>query len=216
MTVVVALGSPEDPSRNEALLCDIGVSEDVLMTALRVGDAAADGCTSNHPPMARGFYRFSETVASLAVQLTPLGWTRKDYKNFSTVLRPDGRIAIAVASADDGTGDLSASVTTRSSKGVATVEAVAQNYSLPLDERYVADNAKIVGQAPTVTWFLLHNRKGGQLFAELSRPMFINDEGFVEKWEPRIPLRALSLDQATIDISGGEPPINPIVDVKKR
>jgi hypothetical protein len=165
--------------------------------------------------MAAGFYRFSETVRSLADQLAPLGWTRRDYKNFSTVVRPDGQVAIAVASGNDGTGDLSADVTTRSPKGAATYEAVDENLSLPLDERYVADNERSTKPVQVTTYFLLHDRREGELHAELSRPKSIFD-GYVTIWEPRIRLRTESLDAAEIDFSGGEPPINPTVDIQKR
>jgi hypothetical protein len=202
-----------DPLRGQQILREIGVTEEVLITALTEGANAAAQCTPNHPPMAAGFYRFSETVRSLAEQQAPLGWTRHDYKNFSTVVRPDKRVAIAVASGNDGTGDLSADVSTRSPKGIATYEAVSSNLSLPLDERYEADNKAPVVQ--TKTWFLLHTRKDGRLCAELSLPKSIAD-GFVQTWEPRVPLQSFESDAATLDLLGGEPPHNPEVNVQKK
>lgn len=163
--------------------------------------------------MTPGFYRFAETVKSLAEQVAPLGWVRRDFKNFSTVVRPDDRVAIAVASGNDGTGDLSADVTTRSPKGAATEQAVDENLSLPLDDRYVADNAR--PKVQTTTWFLLHARRDGQLLAELSRPKSIVG-GYVQVWEPRIPLRMRPMGIGNADLGGGEPLFNPDVEVKKR
>jgi hypothetical protein len=150
------------------------------------------------------------------------GWTREDYKGFATVLSPDGLIAIAVASGDDGTGDIHADVTTRSPKGIATIEAVSGNLSLPLDDRYVADNERIAIRVDaaatdnsTTTYFLLHDRRGGIRYAELSRPMSINKKGYAETWEPRIPITAKPLDPVVVKVDG-DPPINPIVPVKRR
>lgn len=218
------IGAPQrrqSQQENELLLRSIGVTEEVLLTALAVGDTAAGRCTANHPPMAPGFYRFAETVASLAEQLAPAGWTREDYKNFSTIVRKDGRVAIAVASGNEGTGDLSAEVTTRSPKGNATYEAVETNLLLPYDERYIAENKRDAKRQPsgdemTVTYFLLHDRRDGILYAELSRPKMIDSGGYVQAWEPRIPLRITRLDQTKIDLGGGDPPLNPDVDITRR
>ena len=198
--------------RRQDLLREIGVTEDVLTIALGEGDAAAARCTSNHPPIATGIYRFAETVRSLAEQLAPQGWTRVDDKNFSTVVRPDQRVAIAVASGNDGTGDLESDVSTRFPKGTMTATVVNANLSLPLDERYEADNKQL--EIQTETWFLLHARKEDDIVAELSLPKSIVG-GFVQTWEPRIPLRPLPIG-STVDLSDGDLPINPDVDVKKK
>jgi len=211
------IGSAEEavqPLRLE----DIGISEEILLNALLAGDGAAASCTRNHPPMAPGFYRFAETVRALADQLAPLGWTRSDYKNFSTVVRPDGMVAIAVASGDPGTGDMRTTVTTRSPKGVVTQEAVATNLKLPLDERYVVDNERIIEsrEAPeAATWFLLHDRREGTLYSELSFPQAIDADGYVRRWRPRIPLAPQQLDAVLLS-AAPEPPLNPIVDVRRR
>jgi hypothetical protein len=221
MIIGVIQGS-DDPFKRERLLRQIGVDEQILQTALDAGDSAALRCTANHPKMMPGMYRFGETVASLGAQLWGQGWTREDYKGFATVLSPDGLIAIAVASGDDGTGDIHADVTTRSPKGIATIEAVSGNLSLPLDDRYVADNERIAIRVDaaatdnsTTTYFLLHDRRGGIRYAELSRPMSINKKGYAETWEPRIPITAKPLDPVVVKVDG-DPPINPIVPVKRR
>lgn len=209
-------GAPQpldDALRKQALLREIGITEDVLISALDEGDAAAVRCTPNHPPLAAPIYRFSETVRSLAEQMARNGWTRRDYKNFSTIVRPDKRMAIAVASGDDGTGDLSADVTTRSPKGAVTYEVVNANFNLPLDQRYEEENKE--SKIRTLTWFLLHTRKDGQRVAELSLPKTII-EGFVQTWEPRIPLRQQTIDSITLDLSGGDPPVNPDVQITKK
>jgi hypothetical protein len=210
-----------DPFEKEQQLRDLGVGEAVLLAALARGEAAASACTPHHPPMAPGFYRFSETVCSLADQLTEDGWTRHDYKNFSTVVREDRLVAIAVASGDAGTGDLAASVTTRSPKGITTAEAIAINLRLPYDDGDVAENERIKsGDSPDdaqpVTWFLLHDRRDGSLFAELSCPQSIDSKGYVQAWAPRILLTTQPLAPVSIAEPDGEPPMDPVVNVKRR
>ena len=213
--------SGSDPLRRESLLRRIGVTEQELTMALDAGDAAAAGCTSNHPPMAPGFYRFAETIAALAAVKGPQGWTRQDHKNFSTIVSPDGRVAIAVASGNDGTGDLGVEVSTRSPKGVVTSEAVTRNLSLPYDDRDIAANQRILSASPVVitveTWFLLHDRRDGTRFAELSRPNSINSVGYVDEWKPRIPLGPQQMIPFPgSDGAGGDPPVNPDVPVTRR
>jgi hypothetical protein len=207
--------APQPPNDPNDALANLGVDAETLWTALREGSAAAARCTPLHPPMAPGFYRFSETVRSLGEQLASEGWMRRDYKNFATVVRPDGRVQIAVARGDDGTGDLAADVATRSPKGVVTTEAIQRNLSLPLDERYIADNVKMVNAGDCATWFLLHDRRDGRVFAELSRPKAVGPDGFVELWEPRISLGAEPVDPVLLD-QPTEPPINSTVDIRKR
>jgi hypothetical protein len=213
--------APQPGDDKDSLLNAIGVTEAECLTALAAGDAAAASCTANHPPMAPGFYRFAETVAALALQKGEDGWTRHDYKNFSTVVSPKGQFAIAVASGDGGTGDLSASVTTRSPKGVTTEEAIDVNLTLPFDDRCIAENQKLNAQPPAsekaqpTTFFLLHDRRDGVRYAELSCPQSIDHKGYVTKWFPRIALAASPLDPAKLTVES-QPPINPIVDVKPR
>jgi hypothetical protein len=220
--IIGAIQDAEDPFKREQQLRQLGVSEQILQTALDAGDQAALRCTPNHPKMAPGMYRFNETVASLGEQLSKDGWTREDYKGFATVVRPNARVAIAVASGDDGTGNLYDDVTTRSPKGIATFEAISENLLLPLDDRYVADNERIAtraGQADlensTITYFLLHDRRGGIRYSELSRPMSINQKGYAEKWGPRIPLKAQALDPVVVNV-GEDPPVTPVVEIRRR
>jgi hypothetical protein len=201
------------------MLSELGVTEAKLLAALGRGETAAASCTPYHPPMAAGFYRFAETMAGLAEELADDGWTREDFRNFSTVVRPDGRVAIAVASANSGAGDLTIEVMTRSPKGVTTQRAIALNLLLPFDAAAEASNAASLdsasgfeGQQPRHTWFLLQNRRDGMLYGELSLPQAMDERGFVLTWAPRIPLTPLPLDPTVL---GGpiEPPVNPTVSV---
>lgn len=202
------------------VLADLGVSEAQLLAALAQGEAAFASCTSNHPPMAAGFYRFAETVVGLAEQLAGDGWTREDVRNFSTVVRADGRVAIAVASADAGAGDLSGDVMTRSPKGPTTLQAITQNLLLPFDAGAEEMNAQAIdapgtivdGQRLRQTWLLLQNRRDGMLYAELSLPRAMDERGHVQTFAVRVPLTPMPLDPMVL-LGPSEPPVNPSVSV---
>ena len=202
----------DDPLDRRARLSTLGVTQETLLRAVASGEAARVSCLPTHPPGAPGMYCFFETFRSLADDLLDSGWSRKDHKNFSTVLRPDGLVAIAVARGDDGTGDRDANVSTMYSKGIMTREAIDRNLLLPLDARYVADNARET--TSVATYFLLHSRKDGQLHAELSLPRFISRSGFVEEWNQRILLTPQQLDPTPVRLDVD--PVEPIVTVKKR
>lgn len=208
-----------DPERRRKDLAQVGISEETLLDALGLGLSERARATSSHPKMAPGMYMYMATVAALGELTKENGWRREDYKGFATIRRPDDRVAIAVASGTEGTGDLAAEVTTRSPKGVATEEAVDLNLKLPYDERYIADNARIRTRQPaneqgTVTWFLLHDIRGGILYSELSRPMAIS-EGYVVEWAPRIPLTPRPLDPEKVS-GPTDAPVEPTVQVRRR
>jgi hypothetical protein len=211
---------PLQVSGGAAQLADVGVTEAQLLAALAAGVAVSATCTANHPPMAAGFYAWAETVVGLAEQLGPEGWTREDFKNFSTVVRGDGRVAIAVASADAGAGDLSLEVMTRSPKGVTTLQAITRNLLLPFDAAAEATNALTSDEIAAgagdeqlrQTWFLLQNRRDGMLHAELSLPQAMDERGFVLSWARRIPLAPLPLDLVVFG-DAPEPPVHPTVTV---
>jgi hypothetical protein len=209
--------SGDDPLGRERLLAEIGLGEEVFDASLARGLGGRARATPFHPKSAPGLFMWLETVAALGEIAAPLGWDRSDYLGFATIVRKDGRYAIAVASGSDGTGDLRTPVTTRSPKGVATNQAVKQNLNLPYDDTSIAENKQIAARAgaDVETWFLLHDIRGGILYSELSRPMSIS-EGYVARWVPRIVLTARPVDPVQLPMDGGEPPVNPNVPVKRR
>jgi len=134
-------------------------------------------------------------------------------------VRPDGLVAIAVASGDAGTGDLSAAVTTSYPKGITMVEAIEDNLLLPWDDVAIAENSRMATEktddTPVMTYFLLHNRRNGTMYSELSRPQSIDKKGFVTSWAPRIPLSARPLGPVVIS-EDAETPLAAEVPVKRR
>lgn len=91
--------------------------------------------------------------------LIPQKWEKNDDGNFPTVVSPDGKVAIAVATGDAGTGKAEATPKTKYSKGVAVEAAISRNLnSLFPEEREAAQAAKEKLENKQ-TWILLKRRE---------------------------------------------------------
>ena len=201
----------------DARLRELGISAEELREPVRVGVSARAGCTKNDPPMFPGLLQFAVTVRTIRELKAPDGWMRNDYKNFSTVVRADGLVAIAIARGDDGTGNRDATVSTKYPKGAATSEAVQQNLRLPFEDRDVAHN-KASGRVST--WFLLHSRTKDEVQIELAHPtwvqqrLFISRTGYIEKWDVRLILNPFSLNQSRLPVDDTRQSLDEIVGDK--
>lgn len=175
----------------------LGISYDVLKQAIEVGEHERDRCTLLDPPNAPGFISWAKTLRHLKELLIPHGWAATDY----TIVRPDGRMAIAVASGDEATGDEDNTPKTRHPKGPVTEAAVAQNnQQLELFER--ARKRSILGGPRTdevQTWMLVRNRIENTIYCELSLPSKLGDDGRVIDWGFRIILNSITLEPKPTD-----------------
>ena len=200
----------DDALEVRSRLLNLGVTSDELLEAVGAGISARAGCTKNDPPMFPGVLQFAVTVRTLREIKALDGWTRNDYKNFSTVVSPDG-VAIAIARGDDGTGNREATVSTKYPKGAATQEAVKRNLSLPFDACYEADNNRTDGLS---TWFLLHSRIGDEVNVELSHPMFMAGSGYIDEWDVRLILTPVPISDTRLRVD--DEPVESVVPVKRR
>lgn len=209
----------DDPIEVHRRLVDLGISENDFAEISRSGFAGLARChNTNHPKTAGGFFMWAEMVCAAGDRMGRKGWTRQDYKNVSTILRPDERIAIGFARGDDGTGNSSADVSTKYPKGPATRDVIRRNrlnLNLPLDERYIEENESVQKSGPsTATYLLLYSRQGDTWRFELSLPKSINKAtGFVEEWQTRLILPSSKIDPAPVVNNN---PVLPNVPVKRR
>lgn len=176
-------------------LTDLGLSVEILREAMLVGESARDTCTANDPPNAAGFDAWARTVRALREMLIPQGWTRNDDANFSTVISPDGRVAIAVATGDEGTGNPGATPKTKYPKGPATVAAIRNNRRQLL----LFKSNEITTGDDVATWMLVRRRVEDSLFSELSLPADLGEDERVVDWAVRIILEPISLEPTPIE-----------------
>jgi len=173
-------------------LAHLGLDQDDLSEAVIRGALARSECTPNHPPLHAGFVTWSNTVCALREVLIPKGWDRSDEGNYSTVIHPSGKIAIAVATGDENTGNPNANPMTKSTKGPITRNAVAMNI------HQVSLFPELIPLLPTtqlegrITWLLLVSQQEGKVKSELSLPT--SCEGKVDGWKERLILPDIDLD----------------------
>ena len=194
-------------------LAERGLEEGPLLDAIRQGYVAFISCTDNHPPFSKGLIAWAETVRALRDYLVPAGWRRSDQKNYSMVVEPAGRLAIVVATGDDGTGRSETTPSTKAPKGPSTIDAVVINRQLSL---FVEPELVLSGELPSEdnddreTWFLLVHRSQGQVRCELSLPLSMGPDGYINGWKERIILGPITLDGDVFDVN---PPAVPDITI---
>jgi hypothetical protein len=200
-----------EPDDVEAALARLGLAIAPLVVAVNRGHLAAISRTSNDAPNAAGFYQWNETLRTLREELVPFEFTRSDAGGYSTAMRGDKRMAIAVSSGDEGTGVAAANPCTKQVKGPRTVAAVSSNATqleLFPHEIMMPPPAEEVDH---LTWILLFRAAPTELRAELSLPVTMNDGGQVAAWRERIILPRQPLD-ANFTIP--EPDFGPDVEIE--
>ena len=195
----------------ETALARLGLAVAPLLIAVSRGHLAAISRTSNDAPNAAGFYQWNETLRTLREELALFEFIRSDIGGYSTALRGDRRMAIAVSSGDEGTGVAAANPSTKQVKGPRTIAVVSSNATqLELFPREIMMPPP-AEEIDRLTWILLFRAAATELRAELSLPVNMNDGGQIAAWRERIILPSLPLD-ATFTIP--EPDFGPDLDIE--
>lgn len=200
-------------------LAELGLEEEPLRDVVRRGYLAYITCTANHPRLIPSIWAWGETVRALREYVLPIGWRRSDENNYSLVIDPTGRVAVAVATGDEGTGAPAAFPSTKAPKGQSTLDAITANrlqLSLFMEPESVApaDSPDDLG-AERVTWLLLIYRSANEVRCELSLPSSMGVDGRIDGWRERILLGSVPLDGDLVEVV---PPASPdiTIDVKRR
>jgi hypothetical protein len=206
----------EKPADIRSRLAALGLEQEALVEAVRRGQLAFLNCTSNHPPNFPGLAAWAETVAALREVLTPPGWRGSNDNNYALCVDPDGRIAIAVSTADDGTGQAEATPSTNARKGPRTLDAVAANQlRFSFMEEPSSERRSAAGDGRRETWYLLIHHVATEVRCELSLPISMDEEGHITAWRERILLGAIPLDGGRGAAVPTPPPL-PDIDVAVR
>lgn len=152
-------------------------------------------------------------VGALGDQLRPLGWVRINEGNYPLTVNEELGIAVAVASADENTGNPHEHPSNRSKKGRSTVDAVKLNHTFDLFADLMPSTApEIDGRE---TWVLLHHTDVAkkEIRMELSRPSEIGKDGKFSNWSERIMLERILFDDDLTEIL---PPDGPDFEIEIR
>lgn len=208
----------KSPLERKKALASLGLSDELLSVAITKGEVARDSCTDNDPPNAPGFDAWARTVRALRETLIPKGWTRNDDAMLSTVVSPDGKLAILVVAGDEGVGDADKIPRTKYPRGTATTAAVNRNQrSLFPEENKAREEAEAAEEKKKkqITWMLLRRRSkdGDSVLSELSLPASMTKGGEVTRWLTRIILEPIAIEP-TVEIEDGQ--ANDAIDVPVR
>jgi len=206
-----------EPYEVDNKLAELGLTRESLRKVVGFGFLAWTNCSENHPPLFAPIAAWAETVRALREYTITLGWKRCDANNYSRVIDPTGRIAIAVATGDEVTGCQcpERAPSTKTPKGPNTAEAVALNqFQFDLFPTLMpnrSSTATFMGRGDLATWILLIYRAHNEIRSELSLPSSIGNDDRVNGWRERILLPPILRDSASIDIA---PPSQPDLDVE--
>lgn len=183
----------DTPENADAALARLGLTMAPLMRAVRAGYLSRISRTANDAPIAAGFYHWNETLRTLRDELVVLSWSRVDEQMFSTVLSPDGKIAISVSSGDEATGDPHGFPRTKRDKGPRTADAIYANVG-QLDLFETVSESSSEEEVECLTYVLLFHADAHELRAELSLPVSMDEQDHIDNWRERIILRSQPID----------------------
>lgn len=171
----------------------LGLDVPTLHEIIRRGASAKLAATAFHPPAAAGYFQFAELVVGFREALcTPeKRWEPDDTSGFSTVVSPDGDVAIAIATGDAVTGDPTRDPSTQHPKGPLTTAAVEANQLVLFPGMMSPPKATM----KRVTWWLLVLVTTSEVVAELSLPEAVSESGWITSWKTRLILPPLALDR---------------------
>ena len=189
---------PGKPQGDADLLGALGLTFEMFDRAAKEHLAAYFSCTELDPPTFPPTAAWAAGNRSIREQLVPK-WSWKNERNQPLVVNDAETIAITALSGDEKTGT-DETPSTRSPKGPVTAEAVEVNSAqttFPFMENAAAvmKSAKETGR--TLWIFLIHKDfKKRELRSELSRPLDMSEDGYIDKWGNRIIFPAIPFDSS--------------------
>lgn len=185
-----------------------------LQNSLERGEIAAGNTDDNHPVTAAGYYRWSETNASIRRSHTNSGqWSRRNPSGRPLIESKEANYALIACGGDAATGTQAMPNVARK-KGPAMeaahrgpVTQMQLNLFVELPEASEQnDGIPDEDQPPAGEWLLLYHRDKEEMRAEVSLPAGFND-GFVTGWVVRVILPTTEMKARTkipTDIGGGD------------
>jgi hypothetical protein len=186
----------------------MGLSFETFDRAAREHLAAYFSCTEHDPRTFPPTSAWAAGNRSLRDQLVPK-WTAKDERNQPLVINARDTIAITALSGDEKTGT-DETPSTRSPKGPVTAEAVEVNsaqasFAFMQDASALMKSSKEAGR--TLWIFLIHKDfRKRELRSELSRPLDMSEDGYIDKWGNRIIFPAIPFDTGDADTDSPNSP----------
>ena len=191
----------------------MGLSQELLRNAAARGLAGRRACSPLHPPSFPPTAQWADTQLALRELLIPHEWKPDNTNNYPTIISPNGKVAITVATGDLRTGrsDLAGQPTTKHPKGARTEAAVETNRQLAFSGPGFGEKEDDDHPARRETWIYLIHTGGEFVHSELSQPDGQSATGHVNSWSERLILEPLEIPALGDD--SDEPPPDDDIDV---
>ncbi|MGE9746237.1 hypothetical protein [Bdellovibrio bacteriovorus] len=153
------------------------------------------------PIQAPGMMGWIGGVRTFRLGLVNIGYTLSNKKGFSSVVSPDGRLEFFIMSTGKGTGRADGvSPKSKAPRGIQTVRRVEENQlSFPLDV-LMAGNVNTVEAVTREHWCFMYYITKNVMYSEFSKPLAVDDKGYVSEWAERIILDPIQIASETIEV----------------
>lgn len=194
----------EQPHERKSRLSELGLSEQTIIEIVHRGLAARRSCTAFDTPSFPGYLQWAQMHRASRELLAIQRWIPDDSRNFSRVVRPDGALAMTIATGDDYTGRKPEpgvpGPSTKYPKGTETDLAIVVNVQLSLWDDPTNNETRYEASRPVrQTWWLLSAMVDNELRFELSCPAGQDDRGYIVDWSERIIFEPISLESGDGD-----------------
>jgi hypothetical protein len=178
----------------ESRLEQLGLRAEWIERALARGDAEARTVSQLAPKGFEGTVRWGRSSEFLREDLCSRSWTPDDTLNIARSVSPDGEDCIVVTTGGKGTGLHGPDPTTKYTKGSGTAAAIETNLMLEFEPEDLQRLGIAAKPAPDMrTWFLLFLLADETIYAEVSLPDSISEDGMITSWRERIILDPIQL-----------------------
>ncbi len=142
--------------------------------------------TANDARIASGMYAYLGAVRALGDVLGPRGWKRMSCNNLEMICHPDEKFYVLPSSGDKYTGDENFDPRTRNPKGSLTIFHVKKNIDqLKLFSNFWGNKEKRQLDKPVWIYLYYIDHEKEELRSELSFPIGMDQQGYINKWEKR-------------------------------
>lgn len=197
-----------------------GLTITMLHEVVEEGEVARGQATSNDAASAPGMYAYYGRVRALRDRVLP-AWSKKCEHGSELAITPDKKHAVLFASGDENTGDKNEKPKTKCPKGiqmVAIAQANRDQLSLFAEDGTGTgeqEETSSVSEPKTrTTWVCLVARFEDRVTVELSTPVLLDDEGYVEEWGERLILPDINLNDLPTGRRTRTPEEGPDFDVE--
>ncbi len=180
------------PQDVETELTLLNISEEYLIEAVKRGYAARSNATENDPPSAAGNNAFSAIVRAIREFFIPDGWERLNKSNLCFTVNLETKVAIVVSSGNANVGVAEEEPRTKNPKGEQYKILTFNNRDIFGFEDKI--QTILFPDLQTLVLLYYYDCKKGEMRLELSSPIEMDINGFVNGWHKRIILTPIPFD----------------------